>query len=225
MTRNIPHFHRQVFRGLVIVAAGLTLSGTPAAQTTPPSWPIAEAPGELRAVVSRADLIVVSMHDAVLRELTDALSRGGPASAIGFCHLDATFLSQRIGKEEGIAAGRTSDRLRNPTNAPRPWAAPLVTANAGRQAKGVDGFVVDLGDHVGVLRPIAERPMCAGCDGPADKLSAGVLPVLADRYPLDRAVASETGRSEGGSGSRCQSTGRDAARGGCRCESADPSNG
>ncbi len=197
MTRNIPHLHRQVFRGLVILAAGLTLSGIPAAQTTPPSWPIADAPGELRAVVPRADLIVVSMQDAVLRELTDALSRGGPASAIGFCHLDATFLSQRIGKEEGIAAGRTSDRLRNPTNAPRPWAAPLVTANAGRQAKGVDGFVVDLGDRVGVLRPIAERPMCAGCHGPADKLSAGVLPVLADRYPLDRAVGFRDGEIRG----------------------------
>ena len=35
---------------------------------------------------------------------------------------------------------------------------PLVKANAGRQAKSVDGFVVDLGDRVGVLRPIAERP-------------------------------------------------------------------
>ena len=165
MTRNTSHLHRQVLRGLVILAAGLTLSGTPAAQTPAPSWPIAEAPGELRAVVSRADLIVVSMHDAVLRELTDALTRGGPGSAIAFCHLDATFVSQRIGKEQGIAAGRTSDRLRNPTNAPRPWAAPLVKANAGRQAKSVDGFVVDLGDRVGVLRPIAERPMCAGCHG------------------------------------------------------------
>jgi hypothetical protein len=197
MTRNIPHLHRQVFRGLVILAAGLTLSGTPAAQTPPPSWPIGEAPGELRAVVPRADLIVVSMQDAVLRELTDALSRGGPASAIGFCHLDATFLSQRIGKEEGIAVGRTSDRLRNPTNAPRPWAAPLVTGNAGRQAKAVDGFVVDLGDRVGVLRPIAERPMCAGCHGPADKLSPGVLRVLADRYPLDRAVGFRDGEIRG----------------------------
>ena len=197
MTRISPHLHRQALRGLVILAAGLTLSGTPAAQVTAPSWPIAEAPGELRAVVPRADLIVVSMHDAVLRELTDALSRGGPASAIGFCHLDATFLSQRIGKEEGIAVGRTSDRLRNPTNAPRPWAAPLVTGNAGRQAKAVDGFVVDLGDRVGVLRPIAERPMCAGCHGPTDKLSPGVLRVLADRYPLDRAVGFRDGEIRG----------------------------
>ena len=197
MTRNNPHLHRQVFRALLILAAGLTLSGTPAAQTTAPSWPIAEAPAELRAVVSRADLIVVSMHDAVLRELTDALSRGGPGSAIAFCHLDATFVSQRIGKEQGIAAGRTSDRLRNPTNAPRPWAAPLVKANAGRQAKSVDGFVVDLGDRVGVLRPIAERPMCAGCHGAADQLSPAVMSALTDRYPLDRAVGFRDGEIRG----------------------------
>jgi hypothetical protein len=147
--------------------------------------------------VPQADLIVVSMHDAVLRELSDALSRGGPGSAIAFCHLDATYVSQRIGKEDGIAAGRTSDRLRNPTNAPRPWAAPLVKANAGRQAKSVEGFVVDLGNRVGVLRPIAERPVCAGCHGPADKLNPGVLRVLADRYPVDQAVGFRDGEIRG----------------------------
>ena len=161
MTRKIPHRHGRLIQGLVMLAAGFASSGSPAAQTAAPSWPIAEAPAELRAVVPRADLIVVSMHDAVLRELGDALSRGGAGSAIGFCHLDATYVSQRIGKDSGIAAGRTSDRLRNPTNAPRPWAAPLVKANAGRQARSVEGFVADLGNRVGVLRPIAERPVCA----------------------------------------------------------------
>ena len=197
MTRNIPHRRRRVLQGLVMLAAGLAVSGSPAAQMSAPSWPIAEAPAELRAVVPRADLIVVSMQDAVLRELTDALSRGGPGSAIGFCHLDATYVSQRIGKDAGIAAGRTSDRLRNPTNAPRPWAAALVKANAGRQAKSVEGFVVDLDDRVGVLRPIAERPVCAACHGPVDKVSPQVLRVLADRYPADRAVGFRDGEIRG----------------------------
>ena len=197
MTRHIPHRHGRIRLGLVLLLAGVILTGTPVAQTPPPSWPIAEAPDELRAVVPRADLIVVSMHDAVLRELTSALARGGPGSAIGFCHLDATYVSQRIGKDAGIAAGRTSDRLRNPTNAPRSWAAPLVKANAGRQAKSVEGFVVDLGSHVGVLRPIAERPVCAGCHGPADKLNPEVLRVLADRYPVDRAVGFRDGEIRG----------------------------
>jgi Protein of unknown function (DUF3365) len=204
MITHMPLRRRQILRGLVVVAAGLAASGTlaaqsasQAAQSAHPSWPIAGAPAELRPVVARADLIIISMHDSVVRELTDAFSRGGPDSAMASCHLDATFLSQRIGREEGIAAGRTSDRLRNPTNAPRPWAAPLVRANAGRQAKSVDGFVVDLGDRVGVLRPIAERPMCAGCHGPADKLSPAVRRALADRYPVDRAVGFADGEIRG----------------------------
>jgi hypothetical protein len=56
------------------------------------------------------------MQDAVLRELNDALARRGPAGAINFCDLDATVPTQRVGREEGIAAGRTSHRLRNPTH-------------------------------------------------------------------------------------------------------------
>jgi hypothetical protein len=197
MTGNNPHLRRKISWWLFVVAVALSTSVVSIAQTGQRSWAIAESPPELRLAVSRADLIIVSMHDAVLRELTEALSRGGPASAIGFCHLDATFVSQRIGKEEGVAAGRTSDRLRNPTNAPRPWAAPLVSANAGRPAKSVDGFVVDLGDRVGVLRPIAERPMCAGCHGPVDKLSPAVVRVLGDRYPIDRAVGFKDGEIRG----------------------------
>ena len=74
MTRNISHLHRQILRGFVILAAGLTLSGTPAAQTPAPSWPIAAAPGELRAVVSRADLIVVSMGAARQTPMYDPIS-------------------------------------------------------------------------------------------------------------------------------------------------------
>ena len=197
MNKKNSHRSRYWLAGVLVVTAGLAMSATPVGQTAFPSWKISDAPGELRPLVSRADLVVVSMQDAVLRELTDALTRGGPEGAIGFCHLDATFVTQRVGKEEGIAAGRTSDRLRNPTNAPKPWAAELVKANAGRPVKSVDGFVVDLGDRVGVLRPMAERPMCAGCHGPAEKLSPGVMRVLKDRYPVDRAVGFREGEIRG----------------------------
>jgi Protein of unknown function (DUF3365) len=179
-----------------MLAAGL-LTTTLAAQTEFKSWPLSQAPAELRPAISRADLVVVAMQDAMLRELNDALARGGPAGAINFCHLDATAISQRVGREEGIAAGRTSDRLRSPTNAPRPWAASLVKAHAGRPARGVDGFVVDLGEKVGVLRPMAERPMCAGCHGPVERLSSGVKAVLAERYPADHAVGFTEGEIRG----------------------------
>lgn len=180
-----------------VVVAAVLMSPVVAAQSEFKSWPVSQAPAELRIPISRADLVVAAMQDAVIRELSDALARGGPAQAIDFCHLDATAAAQRVGRQEGIAAGRTSDRLRDPTNAPRPWAAPLVRANAGRTARSVEGFAVDLGDKVGVLRPIVERPTCAGCHGPAEKLHPAVKLALTDRYPADRAVGFHDGEIRG----------------------------
>jgi hypothetical protein len=160
-------------------------------------WPISDAPPELRATIARADLVITSMQDTLLRELNAALTRGGPAGALQSCHVDVIGLTQRVARQEGVAAGRTSDRLRSPTNAPRPWAAPLVKAHAGKLAHEVEGFAADLGDTVGVLRPIAHRPLCGSCHGPADQVSAAVHQALKERYPADRAIGFAEGEIRG----------------------------
>jgi hypothetical protein len=172
----------------------MLVSGLQAQSSAPAtSWRIGDAPPEMRQAISRADLIIATMHDALLRELDSGLTEGGPAHAMKSCHIDATWVAHRIGRQEGIATGRTSDRLRNPLNAPKPWAAPIVKANAGRRARDIDGFAVDLGDKLGVLRPIAHRPSCAACHGRDEQIGAAIRTELRDRYPADRA----TGFSEG----------------------------
>jgi len=183
----------------VMCVSGFMVAASLQAQSPlpPGTWRIADAPAELRHQISRADLIVVSMQDALLRELTDALDQGGPTFAIQSCHIDVIGAIQRIERREGIAAGRTSDRLRNRTNAPRPWAAALVEAHAGRLARDVDGFAVDLGSRVGVLRPITERPMCASCHGPTERITPAVGAALKARYPADRAVGFAEGEIRG----------------------------
>jgi hypothetical protein len=189
----MPQLHR------VVLLSALVLAASARAQSPLPrgTWRAPDAPAEMRYAVSRADLIVASMQDALLRELTDGIRAGGPAFAIKACHIDVIGIIQRIGREEGVAAGRTSDRLRSPTNAPRPWAAALVAENARRRVRDVPGFVVDLGDKVGVLRPIAHRPMCAACHGAADQLDPAVRAELRDRYPRDRAVGFDQGEIRG----------------------------
>jgi hypothetical protein len=181
----MPLFHRSL-----IIWCLLSLSTLHAQSPLPPdTWRIAEAPAALKDPISRADLIVVvSLQDALLRELTHSLEQGGPEFAIRSCHIDVVGAIRRVEGQPGIAAGRTSDRLRNPANTPRAWAAPLVRANAGRPARDIDGFVVDLGSAVGVLRPIVEQPMCASCHGPADKITPAVAAALKHRYPDDRAI-------------------------------------
>lgn len=172
------------------------LSAAAMSAQAPTTWPIREAPPELRTAIARADLMIVAMHDSVLRELADGFAQGGADTAIKSCHIDSLLMTQRFARE-GAVAGRTSDRLRNPTNTPRPWAADLVKANAGRRARDVEGFAVDLGDKVGLLRPISQRPICANCHGPVDRLSPGVRAVLADRYPADKAVGFTEGEIRG----------------------------
>jgi hypothetical protein len=189
----MPFFHRSL-----IVCCLLSLSALHAQAPLPPrTWRIAEAPAELREPISHADLIVVSLQDTFLKELTHALDEGGPGFAIQSCHIDAVGAIQRAGRREGIAAGRTSDRLRNPANGPTAWAAPLVRANAGRPAGEIDGFVVDLGSAVGVLRPMVQRPMCASCHGPVEKIPPAVAAALKQRYPDDRAIGFVNGEIRG----------------------------
>ena len=163
----------------------------------PPTWPIPEAPAGLRAAIARGDVIIAAMHDALLWELNSGLEQGGPLLAIKSCHIDSARVAQRVGREEGVAAGRTSDRLRNPLNAPKTWAAPLVRANAGRRAREVAGFAVDLGDKVGVIRPIAQRPLCGSCHGRPDAFHTAIRAELSDRYPADRAIGFEDGEIRG----------------------------
>ena len=178
---------------------GLLVSASLQAQSNlpPGTWRIADAPAELHEYVSRADLIVVSMQDALQRELTDALAQGGPGFAVKSCHIDVVGITRRLGRQTGLTAGRTSDRLRNLSNAPRDWAAALVQNNAGRYARDVDGYAVDLGDAVGVLRPIAHRPLCNSCHGPATRLDPVVRDALKERYPADRATGFRVGEIRG----------------------------
>jgi hypothetical protein len=181
---------------IVALSANVPLRGQRPDHTRP-TWRVADAPPELKPVIARADLIVVEMHDALIRELTAALERGGPEFALRSCHIDVVGLLHRLGRQEGITAGRTGDRLRNPANAPPAWAAPVVRTHSGRMARDLDGFAVDLGDKVGLLRPIVERPMCALCHGPAASLSPEVRHALAARYPADRAIDFKEGEVRG----------------------------
>jgi hypothetical protein len=184
---------RAIRRTACLLLTVLTASLQAQSPLPPGTWRLADAPAELHYPISRADLIVVSMQDALLRELSEALALGGPEFALESCHIDVVGITRRIDRHEGVRVGRTSDRLRNPANAPRLWAAPLVAAYAGYRARDVEGFAVDLGDTVGVLRPIAERPVCASCHGPLDRMSPAVRNALGRRYPRDRA----TGFSDG----------------------------
>ena len=163
----------------------------------PATYPVAEAPESFRPAVQHADMVILTLQSALLSELRRRLDVVGPADALTSCHLSAIPVEQRANRNEGVAVGRTSARLRNPANAPRAWASPIVQRYAATPRAKVDGFVVDLGDRVGVLRPIREQPICQSCHGPEKSLGPGVRALLARRYPVDEAVGFHEGDIRG----------------------------
>ena len=191
MSRQLRVFGVGLAAGILVGAAAL-----PAQQPTS-AYEAADAPARLQPMGRQADLVIVTLQGALLSELRDRLDEVGPALALDACHLAAIPVTRRAARYEGVAVGRTSTRLRNPANASPAWAAPVIERHANSPRADVDGFVVDLGDRVGVLRPIREQRICAPCHGPEKTLRADVRARLAERYPADRAVGFHDGDIRG----------------------------
>ena len=187
---------------ILLCAAGAALFfsiGYVQAQTAQawPTYPIKDAPAALRPAIQHGDMIIVSIQNATLSELTRELTERGAGGAIRVCHMAANTMVDRIAREEGIPAGRTSAHLRTSSNAPRAWAAPIVARYADSRAAGLDGFAVDLGNRVGIMRPIAHRSTCSPCHGLESQLTPKVREELKDRYPKDRATGFKDGDLRG----------------------------
>jgi hypothetical protein len=183
--------------GLMIAGVTLSLATAASQSATGVAVPVGQAPAELSETIKRGDRVLGSLQYALTQELSRELVRGGPAHAISVCHLEAAAAAQKVARAEGIASGRTSHLLRSPINTPRPWAAPVVAQFAGKPAAGVETYVVDLGNRVGMLRPIPHRAECSGCHGPEERLGQAIRQELKERYPADKATGFKEGDLRG----------------------------
>jgi uncharacterized protein DUF3365 len=179
----------------IVIAAGLQPAAQPASATWP-TYTVAAAPPEWRHTISHGDLIVAAVNASLGNELGRDLP-SGVLIALTSCHIDTIAVETGIARGEGVIVGRTSARLRNADNRAPAWAAPIVARHATGRASEIDGFVVDLGDRIGLLRPIAHRPICDPCHGRAERIDPAVLAELRRRYPGDRGVGFRSGDLRG----------------------------
>ena len=112
------------------------------------------------AETAKAEQAMNELQQALLATLRSAMEAGGPAAAVDVCRTEARTIAEGVALKQGIELGRTSHRVRNPANAPRPWARAIVEGSAGAKAAAGQIRVVDLGERVGVLDQSA-RPRCA----------------------------------------------------------------
>lgn len=174
-----------------------TSGGEPPQRREEPSYRLEQAPERLAASVAIADAAMRALQQRLSARLIEEMQKGGPARALGVCRDEAPALTAETARVQGVRVGRSSHRLRNPGNAAPPWAGRFVRAGAGRKAASVETVVVDLGDRVGVLRPLPTAATCTKCHGAVERLSADVKDLLATAYPQDKATGFEEGDLRG----------------------------
>jgi hypothetical protein len=175
---------------LALLAAGACKSPSPSeAPPAPPEQATTEIPLEetYAGEVQHAKHIFGLVAAALMTRLSDALEEIGAPAAIAVCKVEAPMWTSRATDGTGIEAGRTSHALRNPANAPRPWMEPIVKEGAGKKVSEVGMRVVDLGEKVGVARPIGTMGLCVTCHGDDKAVSAEVVTAIAQKYPDDKA--------------------------------------
>lgn len=150
-----------------------------------------------QAETARAEQAMNALQKALLERLTATMASGGPAAAVEVCRTEARAIAGAVAKEQGIELGRTSHRLRNPANAPRAWARAVVNGSSGAKAAAERLKTVDLGDRVGVLRPIGTAEMCTRCHGAEGEVRRNIGAALAAAYPEDRATGFAPGDLRG----------------------------
>ncbi len=130
-------------------------------------------------------------------QLQAALRQGlaeGPVQALRVCRLEAPRIASALSTED-VRVGRTSHKLRNPRNAPKPWMAPLLAEYRANPKQAQPKTVALEDGRVGYAEPIFVQPPCLTCHG--EDIPQPVRERLAELYPEDRATGFRSGDFRG----------------------------
>lgn len=179
---------------LAFATAALADPAEPPAAPPPPAAAPISGPPELIARGEAAQRALAPLKQGLMSTLKAALA-DSPESAVAACQLAAPGIAANASGDV-YRVGRTSDRLRNPQNAPAPWMKALLDDYAQASPDRTAGTVVALDDGaIGYVEPIRVQPLCTTCHGAA--VEPGLLAEIRARYPDDQAVGYAVGDFRG----------------------------
>ena len=118
----------------------------------------------------------------------------GPVSAISACRVEAPKLAEKASSVT-TRVGRTSRKLRNPANAPKPWMKPFLELYE-QDPESREPAVVLIDDRtVGYVEPIFVQPLCVTCHGAT--LAPDLASKIEELYPDDAATGYAAGDLRG----------------------------
>ena len=141
----------------------------------------------------RGPQLLAPFKQQLQQALRDGLARG-PAEAIAVCRDAAPEIAEAL-SQDGVRIGRTSHRLRNPSNAGPHWVLPILENYANNASERLPRTVT-LGDNrTGYVEPIIVQVVCLTCHG--DNLAPEVAEQVNKLYPDDKAVGFSVGDLRG----------------------------
>lgn len=187
----------------LLLAASVSLVGCGPTQESAPDKPAAPATADSRTFepieAEALDEAAVAQRErgtaardalfaSLLQRLMAVISSSGPETAIAVCGELVPELGAEVRKEHDLKIGRTSFKLRNPSNVPPAWAQAWVDERVDepRYARADDGTLA-------MLLPIRLKQECLMCHGAVDAMDPKVVAAIDRKYPDDAA----TGFAEG----------------------------
>ena len=142
----------------------------------------------------RAASAVAALREHLGETLRAAVQKD-PRTAVRVCRLEAPQIAGRLAVH-GVRVGRTSQRLRNPANAPARWLLPFLEEWGSGPARPGESRTLDLGGgRLGYVEPIYLKPLCTVCHGTA--IEPSLARFIDDLYPEDQAVGFAVGDFRG----------------------------
>lgn len=154
---------------------------------------LAASGDEPAGLEARGAEILAPFKQQLQQALRDGMVRG-PDEAVRACSVRAPEIAAEV-SGSSVRVGRTSHRLRNPSNAPAPWMGPVLDLYRARPGLREPVVVPLDAGRVGYAEPIFVKPLCVTCHGEA--LAAPVRERIAELYPEDRATGFRVGDFRG----------------------------
>jgi hypothetical protein len=150
--------------------------------------------------MSRADSLVARTFDTLRNTLLQTISEKGFAGAVNFCNTEALNLTNAY-REQGVTIKRTSDKIRNPGNAPDKMEQEIIDGYIQKIIKETDLKSVLKKDEAGnyhYFKPILIQAMCLNCHGEKlTQIKPDTWETIRQHYPADSAFNYKEGDLRG----------------------------
>lgn len=146
-----------------------------------------------QAWLDRGAEVLAPFKQQLKGELVEGMKKG-TANAIDVCSVRAPEIAKAVGSDR-VLVGRTSHKLRNPDNTPRPWVEPLLRSYVEDPSRTGPRAVALEGGGVGYVEPIVMAPMCLTCHG--ESMPDATKAAIAEKYPNDEAIGFANGDFRG----------------------------